>query len=118
MHPDSLSEIHDSGDAFGESQNANHNKVCMIEIFKDFDPRLVSLLDMADSQSVRLWQLMDMDPPHTRHMGRLGLVGDAALPFLPHIGQGAACALEDAASIITLFGPAVEKSDVPERLEL
>jgi len=118
MHPDSLSETSNTNDAFGDLQDVHHNKSRMMEIFKDFDPRLVSLLDMAEPSSVRLWQLLDMDPPPIRQKGKLGLVGDAALPFLPHIGQGAACALEDAASITTLFGYGVRESDVPERLKL
>ncbi|KAL8698575.1 MAG: hypothetical protein Q9201_006492 [Fulgogasparrea decipioides] len=118
MHPDSLSEPPDANDAFGSSQNVHHNKSRMMEIFKDFDSRLVCLLDMAEPSSVRLWKLLDMDPPPIRHKGRLCLVGDAALPFLPHIGQGAACALEDAASITTLIGPGVQESDIPERLKL
>ena len=118
MHPDSLSETSTTNDTFGDPQNVHHNKSRMMEIFQDFDPRLVSLLDMAEPSSVRLWQLLDMDPPPIRQNGRLGLVGDAALPFLPHMGQGAACALEDAASITTLFGPGIRESDISERLKL
>ena len=118
MHPDALSEVPNDVDAFGSSQNNDRNKSRMLEIFKDFDPRLVALLDMAESSSVRLWQLLDMNPPPTRQKERLGLVGDAALPFLPHIGQGAACALEDAASIMALFGPGIRESDISERLQL
>ena len=118
MHPDFLSEIPNNQDAFGISQNTHHHKSRMLEIFRDFDHRLISLLEMAEPSSVRLWQLLDMDPPPTRQTGRLGLVGDAALPFLPHIGQGAACALEDAACITTLFGRGVRASDIQERLRL
>lgn len=118
MHPDSLSETFNTKDAFGDSQDVNRDKSRMMEIFQGFDPRLVSLLDMAEPSSVRLWQLFDMDPPPTRHKGRLVLVGDAALPFLPHIGQGAACALEDAACMTTLFGPGIPESDIAERMDL
>lgn len=118
LHPDALSKVEDSRDAFGTSVGDSGNKARMMEIFKEFDPRLISLIEMADPSSVRLWQLLDMDPPPTRCKGNLCLLGDAALPFLPHIGQGAACALEDAASLTAIFGPGTSPEDIPEKLKL
>lgn len=119
MHPDSLSEVSDSREAFGEAENkGNNNKANMMTIFKDFDPRVLALLELAEPSSVRLWQLLDMDPPPTRLAGKLCLLGDAALPFLPHIGQGAACAIEDAASLAAVLLPGTRSADVPEMLQL
>lgn len=118
MHPDSLSEVRDSKEAFGESDSKVDNKTKMMEIFKGFDPRALALLELAEPSSVRLWKLLDMDPPKTRIAGRLCLLGDAALPFLPHIGLGAACAIEDAACLAALFPPGTVRADVPERLRL
>lgn len=59
-----------------------------------------------------------MDPPPTRSEGNLCLLGDAALPFLPHIGQVAACALKDAASLTAIFHVGTRSKDIPEKLEL
>ena len=118
MHPDALSEVPASEEAFGGSENTFDNKARMMEIFKEFDPRVLALLELAEPSSVRLWQLFDMDPPPMRHAGSLCLLGDAALPFLPHIGQGAACALEDAASIAAVFPPGTNQKEIPERLKL
>lgn len=118
MHPDALSEVHDSNEAFGDSESKVDNKANMMEIFKEFDHRALALLELAESSSVRLWKLLDMDPPTTRVIGRLCLMGDAALPFLPHFGQGAACAIEDAACLAAMFPPGTTRADVPERLRL
>ncbi|MCJ1465862.1 hypothetical protein MMC07_004481 [Pseudocyphellaria aurata] len=118
MHPDALSAVHDSNDAFGDGESKVDHKANMMDIFKGFDPRALALLDLAEPSSLRLWKLLDMDPPTTRLAGRLCLLGDAALPFLPYIGQGAACAIEDAASLAAVFPPGTTSADVPERFQL
>lgn len=93
------------------------NKANMLEIYEGFDIRVLALLELAEPSSVRLWQLLDMDPPPTRLAGgRLCLLGDAALPFLPYAGQGAASAIEDAASLAALLLPGISLSMIPERL--
>lgn len=91
----------------------------MLKIYEGFDPRVLAVLELAEPSSVRLWQLLDMDPPPTRLAGgRLCLLGDAALPFLPYVGQGAASAIEDAASLAALLLPGISLSVIPERLQI
>lgn len=118
MHPDELSEVHESNEAFGDIESQVDHKANMMEIFKEFDPRARALLELAEPTSIRVWKLFDMDPPATRIAGRLCLLGDAALPFLPHIGQGAACAMEDAACLAAMLPPDTPCADVPERFRL
>lgn len=121
IHPDSLSQPPaNSSDAFGGLENkVEDNKANMLKIYEGFDARVLALLELAEPSSVRLWQLLDMDPPPTRIAGgRLCLLGDAALPFLPYVGQGAASAIEDAASLAALLLPGISLSIIPERLQI
>lgn len=118
MHPDGLSQVQASQEHFGDTRDARDHKSRMLEIFSQFDGRVLELLKLAEASSVRLWKLWDMDPPSRRCNGKLGLLGDAALPFLPHIGQGAGCAIEDAASISAIFPLGTDAREVAARLEL
>ena len=48
--------------------------------------------------------------------GRLTLLGDAAHPMLPHLGQGVNQALEDAVALATLLGASPGSAGVPQAL--
>ncbi len=48
--------------------------------------------------------------------GRLALLGDAAHPMLPHLGQGVNQALEDAVALATLLAGCAGPADVPRAL--
>jgi salicylate hydroxylase len=59
------------------------------------------------------WGLFDRDPLPTWTSGRVTLLGDAAHPITPFLGQGAVMALEDA----LLFARAVAAAgSIPEAL--
>jgi hypothetical protein len=59
------------------------NKARLLEVYRDFDPSLVALLNKAEAESLKVWELLDMDVLPTWVEGRLALLGDAAHPFLP-----------------------------------
>jgi salicylate hydroxylase len=63
------------------------------------------------------WGLYDREPlPHWTR-GRLTLLGDAAHPMLPHVGQGANQAIEDAVALAAVLGHA-DHSSVPRALQI
>ena len=49
------------------------------------------------------WALYDREPLPTWSHGRLTLLGDAAHPMLPHLGQGANQSIEDGMALATLL---------------
>ena len=72
--------------------------------FAGWDPRIESLLGQV-SATFR-WALYDREPLATWTRGRLSLLGDAAHPMLPHLGQGANQAMEDGMALATILARA------------
>jgi 2-polyprenyl-6-methoxyphenol hydroxylase-like FAD-dependent oxidoreductase len=64
-----------------------------------FEPRLRAILSQTSPDDMRFDELVERDPLTTWGTGRVTLLGDAAHPLLPHTGQGAAQALEDAVAL-------------------
>ena len=62
------------------------------------------------------WGIYDRAPLPYWSTGRMTLLGDAAHPMVPHIGQGAAQAIEDGFTLAVLLEGAKWK-DFPKRLE-
>ncbi|MBV8837713.1 MAG: FAD-dependent monooxygenase [Alphaproteobacteria bacterium] len=69
--------------------------------FSGWDPRTRALLD-AVAFTFRS-ALYDRDPLPTWTKGRLSLLGDAAHPMLPHLGQGANQSIEDGIALATIL---------------
>jgi 2-polyprenyl-6-methoxyphenol hydroxylase-like FAD-dependent oxidoreductase len=75
--------------------------------FEGWDPRIGSLLSQV--QKTFRWALYDREPLPNWTTGRLTLLGDAAHPMLPHLGQGANQSIEDGMALATILagaGPA------------
>ena len=66
--------------------------------FADFHPEIHTLIDI--SSGATKWPLFDREPLPLWSDGRLVLIGDACHPMKPHMGQGAAMAIEDAAILV------------------
>jgi salicylate hydroxylase len=62
------------------------------------------------------WGMYDRAPLDRWSCGRLTLLGDAAHPMLPHLGQGVNQALEDAVALAALLGARASSADVPRAL--
>lgn len=69
--------------------------------FAGWDPRVTDLLSKVEQ--TYWWGLFDRDPLQTWTNGRIALMGDAAHPMLPHLGQGANQSIEDAAALAMML---------------
>jgi 6-hydroxynicotinate 3-monooxygenase len=69
----------------------------MREAFADYHPLVQQLIDATDE--VTKWPLLNRTPLPLWSQGRIVLLGDACHPMKPHMGQGAAMAIEDAAML-------------------
>ncbi|MGH6726420.1 MAG: FAD-dependent monooxygenase [Pseudolabrys sp.] len=72
--------------------------------FAGWDPRIEQLLRQV--QATFRWALYDREPLPTWTKGRLTLLGDAAHPMLPHLGQGANQSIEDGMALATILARA------------
>ena len=72
--------------------------------FSGWDPRIGSLL--REVEHTFRWALYDREPLPTWSRGRLTLLGDAAHPMLPHLGQGANQSIEDGMALATILARA------------
>jgi salicylate hydroxylase len=87
-----------------ESWSAAGDPAALAQAFAGWDP-MVEAITAAASMTFR-WGLYDREPLPAWTRGRLTLLGDAAHPMLPHVGQGANQAIEDAVTVATVLARA------------
>jgi salicylate hydroxylase len=87
-----------------ESWSAPGDPEVLRREFAGWDPRIGALL--AQVESTFRWALYDREPLSTWSRGRLTLLGDAAHPMLPHLGQGANQSIEDGMALATILARA------------
>ena len=80
---------------------------------RGWDPRIGTLLSQVE-KTFR-WALYDREPLPAWTRGRLTLLGDAAHPMLPHLGQGANQSIEDGMALATILAQA-SRARVPAAL--
>jgi 2-polyprenyl-6-methoxyphenol hydroxylase-like FAD-dependent oxidoreductase len=74
-------------------------KSVLDRVTASYDPRFHALTDPTAPGDMRLDELFARPPLASWGSGRVTLLGDAAHPMLPHTGQGAAQAMEDAVGL-------------------
>lgn len=73
------------------------------EQYSDFSPDLVELIHNIPEGGLFKWGLRDREPLDQWTIGRIGMLGDAAHPMTPFLGQGACMAMEDALVLARAF---------------
>jgi len=81
--------------------------------FAGWDPRIGQVLAAVDHTFC--WALYDREPLPTWSKGRLTLLGDAAHPMLPHLGQGANQGIEDGMALAIILSE-TDRADLPAAL--
>src|SRR5436190_4395850 len=84
-----------------ESWSAPGDPDVLRQAFAGWDPRIKELLEMVEVTF--RWALYDREPLPVWTRERLSLLGDAAHPMLPHLGQGANQSIEDGIALATIL---------------
>ena len=80
-----------------ESWSARGDRDEALALFDGWHHQVRALI--ADTEQVFKWAMFDRPSLETWNRGRVTLLGDAAHPMLPFMGQGAAQSIEDAAAL-------------------
>jgi salicylate hydroxylase len=97
-----------------ESWSAPGDPNVLRQEFAGWDPRIQRLL--TEVQVTFRWALYDREPLPVWTRERLSLLGDAAHPMLPHLGQGANQSIEDGMALATILGRA-DRATAPLALQ-
>lgn len=86
------------------SYTTRGSKAELFDVFDDYCPMIKKMLDLVPEGEVCEWKLRVHAPLPTWVNNTTALVGDACHPTLPHLAQGAAQAIEDAAVLGVVLG--------------
>ena len=98
-----------------ESWSAPGDPQVLRAAFQGWDPRIGQVL--AQVERTFRWALYDREPLPAWTRGRLTLLGDAAHPMLPHLGQGANQAIEDGMALATVLAQS-DAASAPAALQV
>jgi salicylate hydroxylase len=104
-----------SGQLTRESWSAPGDPEALRREFAGWDPCVEEILEQV--RGCFWWGLYDREPLSSWTRGRLTLLGDAAHPMLPHVGQGANQAIEDAVALSAILASS-DPSSAPDALQL
>ena len=84
-----------------ESWKIKGSKVELLECFKGWNKDLLSMFD--SSQEIYKWGIFERSLPNKLYRDKCILLGDAAHPMVPFLGQGGCLAIEDAYCLMSLI---------------
>jgi salicylate hydroxylase len=85
--------------------------------YSDFAPELLALIHNVPAGGLFKWGLRDREPLKTWTVGRVTMLGDAAHPMTPFLGQGACMAIEDALLLGRAFAASNSIDEALSRFE-
>ncbi len=85
--------------------------------YADFAPHLLELIHAIPEGGLFKWGLRDRKPMENWVIGRVAMLGDAAHPMVPFLGQGACQAVEDGTLLGRAFGVAADPVEALHRYE-
>jgi 2-polyprenyl-6-methoxyphenol hydroxylase-like FAD-dependent oxidoreductase len=96
---------------------ASSAEAILAKRLNEFDPAFQAIIVGTKQDDMRYDKLFERDPLPRWGVGRVTLLGDAAHPVLPHTGQGAAQALEDAVALGLVLSGSEDVEDALRRYE-
>ena len=92
------------GEKDGPPGSPDGPKQRLLELFRGWHQPVEALVDATEEEEIRRDDLYDREPLKHWGEGRVTLLGDAAHPTTPNIGQGACLAVEDAVVLARCLG--------------
>jgi 2-polyprenyl-6-methoxyphenol hydroxylase-like FAD-dependent oxidoreductase len=83
----------------GGQDTADERKAEALAMFADWAPSIPALIEATPADAILRNDICDRTPRRGWSQGRVTLLGDAAHPMTPHLGQGACQAIEDAVAL-------------------
>ena len=96
----------------GEHIDPRDSKNAVLARFQKFGIAPAEVVQATRAQDILVHDLADREPLRTWGKGRITLLGDAAHPMTPNMGQGAGQAIEDAAFLAATLRDAQQESDL------
>ena len=86
-------------------------------LFSDYAQPVPSIIEALDNKSIYRNDIFDREPLRDQWgKGRVTLIGDAAHPVQPNLGQGGCMAVEDAFELAKLLALGINHDQVPSQL--
>lgn len=100
-----------------ESWSVRADVAEVLEEFRDFEPDVRRIIAETPAETCFKWALLDREPLASWARERVTLLGDAAHPMLPFLGQGAVMAIEDAMVLARAFAASGDWREALRRYE-